>query len=118
MTYEKKEEDILASLLAIPKRSLETKIKELEELQNNRSNISSENVTNLLNHQNELKVRSHLLRYQIHEQNSLLSQIWQLETFIQKEHLNHFHDIKEINEKLQDLREERDLNKMKEKFLK
>ncbi len=114
MKKDDKDNYFLHNLLSIPKKNLESKLKDLAEQQSRRQQLSDEIMSNLLTHKLTLKHLHHRLRYQ---PNDILKQISQTDMQIHKETVACFEDIGEFKSKINLLQEELALSSIKFKLL-
>jgi len=118
-----KEDDILETFLKLPKKNLEARIKQLEDEIKTRQALSNEALSGLGTHQLQIKDKLWRLRYtsMLNEgfivNRDFIKQLINLEEQRFKEMINCFNDILHLKEKLQEAREELELDRQKLKLI-
>jgi len=118
-----KEDDILETFLKLPKKNLETRIKQLEKEIKTRQALSNEALSKLGTHQLQIKDKLWRLRYtsMLNEgfivNRDFIKQLANLEEQRIKEMINCFKDMLSLREKLQETREELELDRQKLKLI-
>jgi len=118
-----KEDDILKTFLELPKKNLETRIKHFEDEIKTRQTLSNKALSGLGTHQLQIKDKLWRLRYvsMLNEgfivNRDFIKQLINLEEQKFKETINCFNDILRLKEKLQEAREELELDRQKLKLI-
>ena len=119
----KKENNLLETLLALPKKNLESRIKEFENEINKRQSLSNDALSRLGTHQLQIKDKLWQLRYSSMANEGFIvnrdfiRQFNNLEEQKIKEMIGCLNDVMQLNEKLQQAREEFELEIQKIKLL-
>lgn len=112
-------DEIIDTLIGIPAKNLENKIKELEAEINMRRNVLNEALTGLGTRGLQLEEKIWQMRYSGININVLLEkELSRTEIRKTDELISYFRDVSRLKEKLQDAREELALEKEKRKLVK
>jgi len=115
---DKEIDEIIDTLIEIPAKNLENKINELEKEINMRRNILNEALSNLGTKKLQLEGKIWQMRYSGININVLLEkELARTEIRETDEWISYFRDVSRLKEKLQDAKEEFELEKKKRKLV-